>query len=87
MVRIVGDDNLSDDERVAEIREATGVDETHARELLAKSRDEAPRSDVIVMEGDQFALTATQGVAVLSFSGSVRVAEPTPVREGELVRG
>jgi hypothetical protein len=76
MVRIVGDENLSDDERVAAIQGATGVSESKARAMLAQSRGEVPTSDVfIVEETRQFEVTATQGVAVLSFSGEVSVAE------------
>jgi len=88
MVRIVRDENLSDDERVAAIQEATGVSESKAHRMLAQSRGEAPLSDVLVAEEARvFEVTATQGVAVLSFSGEVSVAEPVPVREDVLVQG
>jgi len=72
MVRILGDENLSDDERIVEICVAMGVNESKARELLAKSRGEAPESDVIVLnEAERDAAVSTTATGVATYTLAV----------------
>lgn len=87
MVRIVGDDNLSDDEQIAAIQRATGASAAKAENLLEQSRG-APRSDVVFVDESKLLVTAVTGVAVISASGGkIGVAESTPAPEAELVQG
>jgi hypothetical protein len=87
MVRIVGDENLSDDERITAIGEATGAREAKAENLLTQSRG-GPRSDRLVLDESQLLLTSVTGVAVISATGGrIVVAESTPTREAELIQG